>query len=160
MNRDRWLLLISIIIFSGLIVHYLRPTWARLVSKKGAATSVAARPAAGQSAIEKAPVQASVVTRVRGEVDGGTSWGRNPFLTEEETRATNTERLRVNTIIFGPPKAVAVIDGRAVMVGERINEERVVEIRPDAVILEREGRKKILRVSDPTLSIAVKEGKR
>jgi hypothetical protein len=47
-----------------------------------------------------------------------------------------------------------------VMVGERINEERVVEIRPDAVILEREGRKKILRVSDPTLSIAVKEGKR
>jgi len=160
MNRDRWLLLISIIIFSGLVVYYFRPGWVRLVSKNGAASSVAARPAVRQPAIEKVPVQGPPVVSVRGEVDVGTSWGRNPFLTEEEARVAGAERLRVNTIIVGPPKPVAVVDGRAVMVGEKVGEERVVEIRPNAVILERDGRKKVLSVSEPAVSVAVKERKK
>ena len=146
MNRDRWLLLISIIIFSGLMVHYFRPAWNLLVSKRGAARGVAARPELQQSATEKTLVQGSSLMKARSEVDAGTSWGRNPFLTEEESRAAGAERLRVNTIIYGPPKAVAVVDGRAVMVGEKVGEETVVAIRPNAVIFEREGRNE--RITD------------
>jgi len=159
MNRERWLLLISIIIFLGLAAYYIRPGWLNFLTG-GTKSSVAVRSNIGNSGPEKIPAPNFPVASVRGEVDASAAWGRNPFLTEEEAKQVGVEKLRVNTIIVGPPKAVAIIDGHAVMVGEKVNEEKVVEIRPNAVILEREGRKKILNLDEPTLSVAVEERKK
>ncbi|MGH7831549.1 MAG: hypothetical protein ACREP8_15385, partial [Candidatus Binatia bacterium] len=61
------------------------------------------------------------------------------------------------SIIAGRPRSVATIDGRTVLVGEMVGEETVVEIRPDAVVLESEGRRRILRVREPSIVIDVKE---
>lgn len=169
MNRERWLLLISILIFTGLGVHYLRPGWLTQLTKKKMA-SMAAKPQLPQAAPQgvtgrRLPEVREV--KVQGEViDENTPWGRNPFLTEAEAARGNApvtgvlEGLKVKSIIMGRPKSVATIDGKTVAVGEKIGEETVVEIRQDSVVLEMDGAKRILRVSEPSISIEVKEGKR
>jgi hypothetical protein len=160
MKRDQWLLLISIIIFLSLAVYYLRPGWSRLFSTNTKIGIARSARAVRESSVEKIPPQSLPPLSVESEVDASTPWGRNPFLTEEEVKQVGVERLRVNTIIVGPPKAVAIVDGRAVMVGDKIHDEKIVEIRPNAVILEREGKKKILELDETTLSVAVEERKR
>jgi len=80
-----------------------------------------------------------------------TAWGRNPFLTpEEEARGGRpaTQGLVIQTIIIGHDKSVATLGGRTVEVGDRIGEEMVVEIRRDAVVLEKNGRRRILRAQE------------
>jgi len=87
-------------------------------------------------------------------------WGRNPFLTpEEELRGGRPadRGLTIQTIITGRDKSVATLGGRTVAVGDRIGEERVVAIRPDAVVLERNGRKTILHPKERS-SAAVEIG--
>lgn len=157
MNRERLLLLISILIFGGMAVYYLRPERVGVLAGKKAIT-VAAKPTPQRVTDQNLPE-----VKVQGEVvDASTPWGRNPFLTEEETKGkiSGSDGLQVKAIIVGRPKSVATIDGRTVTVGERIGEETVWEIRSDAVVLERDGRKRLLRVSEPTISIEVKEGKK
>lgn len=164
MNRDRWLLLASILIFAGLAVYYLRPGWmALLVGKK--ALTAQARPSLSATAPQETVNPNLPPIIVQSEtVDEHTPWGRNPFLTEEEEAAKGKKSLgdglQVKAIIVGRPKSVATIDGRTVAVGERIGEETVWEIRPDAVVLERDGHKRMLKVREPTVSIEVKEGKK
>lgn len=165
MNRDRWLLLISMLLFAGTAVYYLRPAWVGLVTTKKPLT-VAASP----STPSPAPPQGAVTPNlppvsVQSEtVDERTPWGRSPFLTEEEEAAKGKNRggdgLQVKTIIVGRPKSVATIDGRTITVGEKVGEETVSEIRSDAVVLERDGHKRFLKVNEPTVSIEVKEGKK
>ena len=78
-------------------------------------------------------------------------WGRNPFLTPEEEATggrPGAKGLDVKTIIVGDFKSVATLGGYTVSVGENIGEERVVEIRRDAVILERNGRRRIIRAAE------------
>lgn len=169
MNRDKWLLLISVLIFTGLGVYYLRSGWLTQLTKK----KIASTPAKPQ--VPEAPPQGATVRRlpqvdeskVQGEViDENSPWGRNPFLTEtEEARSKGTgpgggEGLKIKAIIMGRPKSVATIDGRTVVVGEKIGDETVVEIRQDSVVLEIDGTKRILGVKEPTISIEVKEVKR
>jgi hypothetical protein len=48
---------------------------------------------------------------------------------------------------------VATLDGQTVMVGEKIGEETVVQIRENAVVLERGGRKRIIEIREPSISI-------
>jgi len=100
----------------------------------------------------------------KGEVlDDKTPWGRNPFLTAEEEageRPREGDGLQVKAIIMGWPKSVATIDGRTVAVGEKVGEETVQEIRSDAVVLERDGNRRILRVSEPSISIRVRDVKK
>jgi hypothetical protein len=165
MNRDRWLLSISILIFAALAAYYLRPSWVALLTGKKTLT-VAAKPfpspAAPQGVITPNLPQVSVASEA---IDERTPWGRNPFLTEEEAEAAKGKSrggdgIQVKAIIVGRPKSVATIDGRTVTVGERVGEETVWEIRPDAVVLERDGRKRLLKVSEPTISVEVKEGKK
>lgn len=55
---------------------------------------------------------------------------------------------------------MATVDGRTVVVGEKIGEETVIEIRPDGVVLERNRRKRVLRVREPSISVIVKEEKK
>ena len=166
MNRDRWLLLVSILLLAGTAVYHVRPEWVTFGPGKRMAAVVAKpssslptpSPGAASPALPPVSVQSEAV-------DEHTPWGRNPFLTEEEAEAAKGKSrggdgIQVKAIIVGRPKSVATIDGRTVTVGERVGEETVWEIRPDAVVLERDGRKRLLRVSEPTISIEVKEGKK
>ncbi len=162
MNRERWLLLISILLFVGVAVYYLRPGWVGLLAGKKALTAVA-KPSPPRTAPQGATEPNLPQVTVQAEtVDVSTPWGRNPFLTEEEAkgRGQGSDGLQVKAIIVGKPKSVATIDGRTVAVGERIGEETVWEIRPDAVVLERDGHKRLLKVSEPTVSVEVKERKK
>lgn len=159
MNRERWLLIISIFFFSGLGIYYLWPGKVAVLNREKTA-SVAAQELAQPPAPQRLAGQSFPGIRAIGDVlDEKTPWGRNPFLTEEEAergRRPGTE-LMVKTIISGRPRSVATIDGRTVLVGEKVGEETVVEIRPDAVVLESEGRKRILRIREPSVPIEVKE---
>jgi hypothetical protein len=163
MNRERWLLFVSILIFVGLAVYYLAPRWVTMTAKKRS-PSLASKPA-GQQLTPKGPAGQSFAEVVaKGEaINEQSPWGRNPFLTEEEEakgKDWGGEGLQVKAIITGGPKSVATIDGRAVVAGEKIGEETVSEIRPDAVILERDGRRRMLRVTEPSISVETKEGKK
>lgn len=165
MNRDRWLLLIAILLFTGAAVYYLRPAWLASFTGKKVVT-VASRPsppsaAPPQGAVSPALPPVSVQSET---VDERTPWGRNPFLTaEEETgkgKSQGGDGLQVKAIIVGRPKSVATIDGRTVTVGEKVGEEIVAEIRPDAVVLERDGHKRMIKVSQPAVSVQVQERKK
>lgn len=159
MNRERWLLSISILIFVGLAVYYSRLGWAPQLAKRAAPGAVSKPPPEAPVPLE-AMAQGLPEVSVQGEVvDENTPWGRNPFLTEEEAKGgrDGTDGLMIKTIIVGRAKSVATIDDKTVGVGDKVDEETVVEIRPDAVILEREGRRRALKVSEPSISIKVKE---
>jgi hypothetical protein len=66
----------------------------------------------------------------------------------------------VRAIIMGRPKPVATIDGRVVTVGDKIGDERVVEIREDAVVLGTGRERRSLKIAEPSAAIEVKEGNR
>jgi hypothetical protein len=162
MNRDRWLLLVSVLIFVGLAVHYLRPWWATIATKKKS-LPVASKPS-GQPFIPQGPAQSLGEVAAKSElIDELSPWGRNPFLTaEEEAKAKDwgNQELQVKTIIVGRAKSVATIDGRAVVAGDKIEGETVWEIYPEGVILEKDGRRRMLRLKEPSISIQTKEGKK
>lgn len=161
MNRERLLLVISILLFAGMAVYYLRPEWIGVPARKEALT-VAVKPSP-QGVAQNLPDQNLPEVKVQGEmVDASTPWGRNPFLTEAETKGKikESDGLQVKTIIVGRPKSVATVNGRTVAVGERVGEETVWEIRADAVVLDRDGHKRVLKISEPAISIEVKEGKK
>ncbi|MFQ5542473.1 MAG: hypothetical protein ACE5E2_06540 [Candidatus Binatia bacterium] len=164
MNRERWLLLISVFIFVGLGIYYLRSaavaTLFRKISPSGAAKLLARRPILEGTTAQGLPE----ITGPDRVVDERTPWGRNPFLTEEEEAKVTepepeVEELKIKAIIVGPPRSVATLDGRAVLVGEMIGGETVLDIRQDAVVLEKGGRKRVLRIREPSISIQIKDGK-
>jgi hypothetical protein len=162
MKRERWLLLISILIFSGLGVYYLRPGWLGYFAMKKS-TGAPAKPQPIPAEVSGRGSEGIAEARVTGElIDQSASWGRNPFLTESEAargKAREFDGLTVKAIIIGRPKSVAMIDGRTVAVGEKIGDERVVEIRKDSVVLEMDGIKRILRLSEPSIPIEVRDRK-
>jgi len=91
-----------------------------------------------------------ILSKVRGTGEAF-HWGRNPFLTPEEEATggrPGTKGLNIKTIIVGEDKSVATLGRYTVSVGESIGEEKVVEIRRDAVVLERNGRRRILRAAE------------
>lgn len=162
MNRDRALLLISVFILAGLAVYYLRSGWIPLRTKTAALRAVSQPPAKLPVPLQlNAPGLPDV--NVKSEVvDENTPWGRNPFLTEEEARGKGSgiDGSTIKAIIVGRPQSVATINGKTVVVGDKVDEETVLEIHPDAVVFERDGHKRTLRVSEPSISIKVKEGKK
>jgi len=154
MNREKWPLLIFIL--TGLGIFYLSPiTAAQLVEKKslGRVTKLRAQ----QPAVEEATAQMLPEVKTREQVvDERPQWGRNPFLTEEEearAREIKVEGLKIKAIIVGLPRSVATLDGQTVMVGDKIGEETVVQIRENAVVLERGGRERIIKIREPSISI-------
>jgi hypothetical protein len=160
MNRERWLLIGAVVIFFGSGLYYYVRLGGKGLANKQRTTSVAPQPSAEPIAPQQLAQESSPAGRtVRGEIDDKTPWGRNPFLTEEEAERGSRPgtELAVKTIISGRPRSVATIDGRTVLVGEMVGEETVVEIRPDAVVLESEGRRRILRVREPSVTVEVKE---
>ncbi|MFH1007986.1 MAG: hypothetical protein V1800_10880 [Candidatus Latescibacterota bacterium] len=99
-------------------------------------------------------------------------WGRNPFLTPEET-APPQERmvetpsglpeklsdLEVNTILVGGSRSIAIMGGHTIAVGDWIGEEQVLEINPDHVVLGKNGGSRAIRLRESTVPLVVKEGK-
>lgn len=160
MNRERWLLLMAILLFAGVAVYRLSPG-GRVVARRPAPEGIVNSPSLPSSATGGGSQQAARVSVQSGSADGDTLWGRNPFLTEEEAAAgrgrAKEEGLQVKAIIMGKPRAVATIDGHTVAVGERVGDETVSEIRPDAIVLDRDGRKRMLRIKEPSVAIEVKE---
>ncbi|MBI2998028.1 MAG: cbb3-type cytochrome c oxidase subunit 3 [Deltaproteobacteria bacterium] len=161
MNRERWLLLASFLMFVGVGVYYFRPG--------GGVRSAGSSPAG----VSQPPTFSPFTQEIRGEslpqasiksevVEEQTPWGRNPFLTEkEEVEGRGWKRddgFQVKAIIVGQPRAVATLDGHTVVVGEKVGEETVWEIRPDAVVLEKDGRKRVLRIKEPSIAIEAREG--
>jgi hypothetical protein len=85
-----------------------------------------------------------------------TPWTRDPFFTAAEERELASPKVvsvpvqppaplpsyAVKTILIAGTEKVATLDGRLVGEGDVIGEERVVEIREDAVVLERAGQRR------------------
>lgn len=59
---------------------------------------------------------------------------------------------RLQAILRGPAGARAVIDGHTLRVGERHGELRLLAVRARSVVIERQGQRSELRLSQPILT--------
>lgn len=95
------------------------------------------------------------------------TWGRNPFLTPEEeavaqapkgaTTASATPGTSnvVSAIILQGTRRVATVNNQIVMVGDVMGEERVLDIKVDRVVLERNGRRREILLRQSSIPIIV-----
>lgn len=165
MDRRQWILLIALLALATITLYTAGPRWLAVVARKkppAQAVATGATREQAQPAVEKENVVMAPQAKVRAEAS---AWGRNPFLTEAETLkplipAREAVVPTVRAIIIGRPKPVATIDGKVVTVGDKIGEEKVVEIREDSVVLETDGGRRSLKIAAPSASIEVKEGNR
>lgn len=161
MNRERWLLAASILMIVGVAVYHLRPGEGIRPTRPTASSQRPAPTPLKQTASAESQPH---VTVERGTVAEPISWGRNPFLTEQEELGAKSwrpdEGLQVKAVIVGQPRRVATLNGQSVVVGDMVGEETVREIRPDAVVLEKDGRQRVVRIHQPSIAIEVKEGRR
>lgn len=160
MNRERWLLVASVLMVIGVVIYHLRPGGS-IRPARPAATSP--RTPLAPVTPETRPQGASRLAEKAEAVAEQAPWGRNPFLTEREAAeigGSKPDEIRqVKAIIVGQSRNVATVDGHTVVVGDKLGEETVWEIRPDAVVLEKDGRKRVLRIAEPSVGIDIKEGK-
>jgi len=63
---------------------------------------------------------------------------------ERQTHAAASSRLQ--SVLISPARSIAVIDGRAVKLGEQIGDARLVAISPSEVTLERGRERQTLRL--------------
>lgn len=104
------------------------------------------------------------------------AWRRDPFLTAEEERALLSPKAvpqraksaappaplpsySVKAILISEAEKVATIGGRLISEGELLGEERVVEIRPDGVVLERAGQRRRIGLPGGTTPITEAESR-
>ena len=145
MKREWWYSLILVVAFVALGSYYLSKGEEPKESR--GPRGLLSPPLLGPDAAGDTQPKLSAVRRM----DEAVHWGRNPFLTPEEEATggrPGTKGLDVKTIIVGEDKSVATLGRYTVSVGENIGEEKVVEIRRDAVVLERNGRRRILRAAE------------
>jgi predicted HAD superfamily phosphohydrolase len=94
---------------------------------------------------------------------------RDPFLlpagihplskgeTATVAREEKSKMGRVKAILINKHIRLALIDRSIVTIGDSINDEKVVEIRPDQVILKKEGKKRTLFLYQSTIPLKVEE---
>ena len=75
----------------------------------------------------------------------------NPFLTKEEEASIHNSyekplSLRLSAIFYSPPNSKAIIDGRILKEGDKINNKIIKEIKLREVILKDSNSKYILRI--------------
>ena len=75
----------------------------------------------------------------------------NPFLTKEEEASIRNSyekplSLRLSAIFYSPPNSKAIIDGRILKEGDKINNKIIKEIKLREVILKDSNSKYILRI--------------
>lgn len=123
-------------------------------------------PGAAQEA-PRAPLTPSPdLTVRRDELEALSSgpWGRNPFLTSDEEAALRAHAgpadlssdfapREVRAILMSEGRRMAMIDGRVVREGDLIGNERVLEIRPHAVVLGRGNRTRTVELQLPAVPI-------
>jgi len=66
-----------------------------------------------------------------------------------EEQAVPLQALQLSAVLRSRAQSRAVINGQSLAVGESIFEARVIEIRPQAVLIERQGRREWLRLAGP-----------
>lgn len=125
---------------------------------------------ASPEAREKAPqgpVTSSpdpTVTREELQALSSGPWGRNPFLTPDEEAALSGQARSVDfsaefaprevrAILMSEGKRIANIDGRVVTEGDLIGKERVLEIRPHAVVLGHGKRTRTVELTLPAAAV-------
>lgn len=96
------------------------------------------------------------------------AWRRDPFLTAQEEQAllapkpaaprepkaeTPLPSYTLKAVLISGGEKVAALDGSLVSEGEQIGEERVVEIRPHSVILERDRKRRTISLPGGTTPI-------
>ena len=157
MNRGKWPFVLSVFIFFAALVVVIGQdgmsitTWSLSAAENELRDGLKGNGVRGSKGLALQPT------------DEDTAWGRNPFLTPEEEASGGrpaAQGLVIQTIIMGRDKSVATLGGRTVVVGDRIGDEIVVEIRRNAVVLEKNGRRRILRArefSGVTTSVRVKQ---
>ena len=87
----------------------------------------------------------------------GVAWAADPTAPpasrSEEPRATEQQAplqaLQLYAVLRNRNQSRAVINGQSLAVGESIFEARVIEIRPQAVLVERQGSREWLRLAAP-----------
>jgi hypothetical protein len=97
------------------------------------------------------------------------SIGRDPFSlpagihplskgeTSTVTKKEESKEGRVKAILISKHIRLALIDRHIVTVGDSISGEKVVEIRPDQVILKKEGKKRALFLHQSAIPLKVEE---
>lgn len=145
MKREWWYALILFVAFVALASYYLN-TGGTTKPVKRASGRLSASLVDVENEQKDGPNKLAANSS-----QGLLQWGRNPFLTPEEEAAggrPGAKGLDLKTIIVGDEKSVASLGGHTVSVGEYIGEEKVVEIRRHEVVLERNGRRRIIRAAE------------
>ena len=164
MERRQWMLLIALLVLAGFALYSAGPRWLAWFAAKKSPPPTVAAVACPQPAQPPAQKENVAATPPAGVAVEDIQWGRNPFLTEAETikpiAAAGGEAPVpvVRAIIMGRPKPVATIDGRVVTVGDKIGEEKVMEIREDSVVLGTGRERRSLKIAERSAAIEVKEG--
>ena len=132
----------------------------------GAASGVA-QPLTVSPSSPAAPLTGEELTQWRQRHES--AWRRDPFLTTQEEQALLTPKAApvkpkeapaplpsytLKAVLISDGEKVATLNSSVVSEGEQIGEERVVEIRPDRVILERAGQRRTISLLGGTTPIA------
>ena len=99
------------------------------------------------------------------------AWGRDPFelpagvqlrVAEKEgsSKAIKPHIKKVTAILITDSRKVASINHKVVVVGDFIDGERVLEIKPDRVILEKDGRRHIINLEKSPIQWTKDEGEK
>lgn len=173
MDRRRmklWGLLIFSVMFTTYQLVFNRPTPRGVPVGQAAAqgeppAAAAAAPASvvvAEGTVPAAPVTPLASSDLTVWRAGIPTAQRDPFFTADELEAMGRPSLEA-PVAVAPPAALpaytlklvlmegsegrALIDGQVVQVGDRVGEERVAQIFPDAVVLERGGSRRRLELA-------------
>lgn len=100
---------------------------------------------------------------------GFPAWGRDPFelppgvglKTTEETESQNDIKphiKKVTAILITDSRKIASINHKVVTIGDFIDGEKVLEIKPDRVVLENGGRRHIIMLEEGLIQWKKSEG--
>jgi len=114
-------------------------------SSPGSEVQSASVAAAAPSAINTAAVEKTIdVAEMKSK-----SWGDDPFRSNSKPVVSGGQyqpSWNLNGIIYNPSKPLAIINGKSVSVGDKIDNATVKEIAPKTVILDHGGATVTLRV--------------
>jgi hypothetical protein len=161
MNREVGLVVASVVLIVGAAAYHLRQTGSMRPARSSAPAERAALAPSPRAGATEGRSQVRMERTALAEPE---TWGRNPFLTVEEASGAKgwrpADQVEVKAIIVGQRRGVASLNGQSVVVGDKVGEETVRDIQQDAIVLERDGRQRVIRVHQPAIAIEVREGKR
>jgi hypothetical protein len=85
------------------------------------------------------------------------SKGENKGETAKVTKGEESKTGRVRAILISRHISLALVDRHIVKIGDSIDGEKVVEISPDQVVLEKGGKKRVLFLPQSVIPLRVEE---